>query len=57
VGTIARWGLEFKGINQMINDENDKRLQGAQKNSLRHQIARDQLPEYTEVKASLEELL
>lgn len=50
-------GLEFTGINQMINEENDKRLQSAWKNSLGHQIAGDRLPEYREIKASLEELL
>jgi len=48
--------LEFTGINQMINEENDKRLQAAWKNSLGHQVAKDQLPEYSEIKVSLEKL-
>lgn len=50
-------GLEFTGIDQMINEENDKRLQAAWTNSLGHQIAKDQLPEYPKIKASLKELL
>lgn len=50
-------GLEFTGIEQMINEENDQRLQAAWKNSLGHQIAGDRLPEYSEIKASLEGLL
>jgi predicted nucleotidyltransferase component of viral defense system len=49
-------GLEFIGIGQMINVENDKRLQAAWKNSLGHQIASDKLPEYPEIKESLEDL-
>lgn len=48
--------LEFTCISQMINEENDKRLQAAWKNSLGHQIARKKLPEYPEIKVSLQEL-
>jgi hypothetical protein len=50
-------GLEFTGIDQMINDENDKRLQVAWKNSLGHQIAGDRFAEYSEIKVFLEKLL
>jgi hypothetical protein len=49
--------LEFTGIDQMINDENDKRLQVAWKNSLGHQIAGDRFAEYSEIKVFLEKLL
>jgi predicted nucleotidyltransferase component of viral defense system len=50
-------GLEFTGIDQMINDENDKRLQVAWKNSLGHQIAGDRFAAYSEIKVFLEKLL
>lgn len=49
-------GLEFTGIGQMIKEENDKRLQAAWKNSLGHQLAPGQLPEYSDIKVSLEKL-
>lgn len=50
-------GLEFTGIEQMINDENNRRLQSAWKNSLGHQIARDKFAEYNEIKESIKNLL
>jgi len=50
-------GLEFTGIDQLINDENDKQLQAAWKNSLGRQIPGDRLPDYLEVKDSIKELL
>jgi predicted nucleotidyltransferase component of viral defense system len=50
-------GLEFTGIDQMINKENDKRLQAAWKNSLGHQIPGDKLKEYKIIKANILELL
>ncbi|MEZ4799625.1 MAG: nucleotidyl transferase AbiEii/AbiGii toxin family protein [Flavobacteriales bacterium] len=50
-------GLEFTGIEQMINEETDKRLRTAWKNSLGHQIPEVQLPEYEVVKIELIELL
>lgn len=46
-------GLTFTGIDQMINEENDKRLKAAWKNSLGHQVARHELPEYLTVKTYL----
>ncbi len=49
-------GLEFTGIEQMINDENDKKLQAAWKNSLGHQIANENMAEYTRVKNEIVEL-
>jgi len=50
-------GLEFTGIDQMINADNDKSLQAAWNNSLSHQIAKDQLPEYEKVREYLMNLL
>lgn len=50
-------GLEFTGIDQMINDENDKRLQAAWKNSLGHQIVNENMAEYSTVKNDIVELL
>lgn len=46
----------FTGADQFINDENDKKLKAAWKNSLSHQIPKTQLPEYVEVKEYLEVL-
>lgn len=46
-------GHTFTGIDQFINDDNDKKLKGAWKNSLGHQIAVDQLPGYDVVKDNL----
>lgn len=42
---------------KLVNDDNDKNLRGAWKNSLRHQIASAQLQEYEIVKADLGILL
>lgn len=50
-------GLEFTGIEQMINEENDKRLKAAWKNSLGHQIPEVQLPDYEVIKTELKELI
>lgn len=50
-------GLEFTGIEQMIREENDKRLKVAWKNSLGHQIPEVQLPNYELIKKELLELL
>lgn len=50
-------GLKFTGIEQMINNENDKRLKVAWKNSLGHQIPEVQLPNYELIKKELLELL
>jgi predicted nucleotidyltransferase component of viral defense system len=50
-------GLEFTGIEQMINEENDKSLKIAWKNSLGHQIPEVQLPDYETIKNELLELL
>lgn len=50
-------GLEFIGIEQMINEENDKRLKGAWKNSLGHQIPEEKLPDYEVTKVDLSKLL
>lgn len=50
-------GLEFIGIDQMINGENDKRLQAAWKNSLGHQIPSKAMANYSVVKEDLTKLL
>ena len=49
--------LEFKGIEQMINAENDKQLKAAWKNSLAHQVNPDYFPEYSIVREALKKLL
>ena len=46
-------GHTFTGIDQFINEDNDKKLKGAWKNSLGHQIASTQLPEYDVVRQNL----
>lgn len=46
--------LEFTGIDQLLNYENDKSIQSAWKNSLGHQITQNNLPEYTSVKENLQ---
>ncbi len=46
-------GHKFTGISQFINEENDKNLKGAWKNSLGHQINPALLPEYEVVKEDL----
>ena len=50
-------GLEFTGIGQMMNEENDKLLKAAWKNSLGHQIPDTQLPEYEKLKEEFISLL
>lgn len=42
--------LEFTGVEQLINHENDKRIQAAWANSLGHQITQKELPAYATVK-------
>lgn len=50
-------GLEFTGIDQMINEDNDKRLQAAWKNSLGHQVQKEYFIKYEETREVLHELL
>ncbi len=50
---MAFKGLEFTGIDQMINEENDKRLKAAWVNSLGHQIAANKLSDYENIKTEL----
>jgi len=45
--------LQFSGIEQLINDNNDKILKSAWKNSLEHQITNGKLPEYETVRSNL----
>ncbi len=49
--------LEFTGIGQLINDQNDKQLQAAWKNSLAHQIPGEKLPDYLEIKKTIKSVL
>ncbi len=50
-------GLTFTGIDQMINEENDKRLKAAWQNSLKHQIPEKNMIEYEAVKQVITGLL
>jgi len=45
--------LKFLGIEQLINENNDRTLRSAWKNSLEHQIENGKLPEYEIVKSNL----
>ena len=45
--------LIFSGIEQIINNRNDKILKSAWKNSLEHQVGKGQLPKYEEVQSDL----
>ncbi|MCL2072475.1 MAG: nucleotidyl transferase AbiEii/AbiGii toxin family protein [Marinilabiliaceae bacterium] len=45
--------LHFSGIEQLVNENNDKILKSAWKNSLEHQIVKGQLPEYETVRNDL----
>jgi len=49
--------IEFTGIDQMINEENDKKLMAAWNNSLAHQIPGDHFLEYETVRDTIKELL
>lgn len=49
--------LEFTGIDQMINDDNDKRVKAGWNNSLGHQIPATTAPEYDLVKSEILTLL
>jgi hypothetical protein len=49
--------LEFTGVEQMINVENDKQLEAAWKNSMAHQVDPDYYPEYIIVRDVLKSLL
>jgi predicted nucleotidyltransferase component of viral defense system len=46
-------GLVFSGVEQLINEENDKRLRTAWENSLGHQVPKNQIPEFDKVKKEL----
>lgn len=50
-------GLEFTGVEQMINAENEKRLKAAWHNSLGHQIPEENMAEYDVVKEGVVKLL
>ena len=48
--------LHFTGIDQLINEKNDKKLRNSWNNSLAHQIPGDALPEFDLIKTELMEL-
>jgi predicted nucleotidyltransferase component of viral defense system len=50
-------GYTFTGVEQLINEDNDRKLKAAWKNSLGHQIASEQLLEYEVVREYLELIL
>ncbi len=45
--------LEFKGVDQLMDEEDDKKLRASWNNSLAHQIQSDALPEFESVKREL----
>lgn len=47
-------GLEFTGVDQLMNTKNENAVKRAWKNSLGHQIASRELPAFDEVKRNLE---
>lgn len=49
-------GYTYTGIDQLINKENDKKLEAAWMNSLGHQIQKDMLPEYKSIKEHLADI-
>lgn len=49
--------IEFTGIDQMINAENDKQLKAIWNNSLAHHIPGDILPDYVTVREEIKQLL
>jgi predicted nucleotidyltransferase component of viral defense system len=49
--------IECSGIDQMINEENDKQLMAAWNNSLAHQIPGDYFPEYTAVRDEIKQII
>ena len=49
--------MQFSGVEQLINENNDKILKSAWKNSLEHQIGSGKLPEYETVRDDLKILL
>ncbi len=49
--------IEFTGIDQMINEENDKQLMAAWNNSLAHQIPGNYFPEYMDVRDEIKQLI
>ncbi|GHV67381.1 hypothetical protein FACS1894199_12760 [Bacteroidia bacterium] len=48
--------LQYSGIEDLINEHNDKILKSAWKNSLEHQIEEGKLPEYETVRDDLKQL-
>jgi predicted nucleotidyltransferase component of viral defense system len=46
-------GLSFSGVNQLVNEDNDRVLKAAWKNSLEHQVCDDKLTDYNTVRNEL----
>jgi len=55
-GKMKFKGHTYTGIEQLLNETNYRQMKAAWKNSLGHQIAKGQLPEYEVVRAGLIEL-
>jgi predicted nucleotidyltransferase component of viral defense system len=53
---MAFKNLEFTGVDQLMDEDDDKKLRASWKNSLAHQIQADALREYDVVKTELKEL-
>jgi predicted nucleotidyltransferase component of viral defense system len=49
-------GLEFRGVDQLINPRNERAVKMAWRNSLSHQIPTDAFPDFDTVKKELEDL-
>jgi len=49
--------LQFSGVEQLINESNDKLLKSAWENSLEHQIGNGKLPKYDVVRNDIKNLL
>ena len=54
---VAYKNLQFSGTEQLINENNDKVLKSAWKNSLEHQIENGKLPEYEIIRNDLKILI
>ena len=53
---MAFKNLVFSGVDQLMNEDDEKKLRSSWKNSLAHQIQADALPEFSLVKTELKEL-
>lgn len=49
--------LEFTGIDQLINEQNDKHISSAWKNSLAHQVSNGEFPDFSMVRHEIKRIL